>query len=371
MGNIINKISYTYRDLTIVPEVTSRICHRSQCNPFDENGMLPLFTAPMDTVVNEHNFDLFESHKINAILPRTVELNTRVENSKNGKWSAYSLSEFEKVFCNPNDVIHCDKKLKVLIDVANGHMLCLFDMAKQAKAIYRDNIILMGGNIANPNTYIKYVESGFDYVRCSIGTGSGCLSSSNTGIHMPPATLICDICEIKKNMMSDKLPKIIADGGIRNYSDAIKAIALGADYVMIGSVFAQMLESAAPKYFSSLEWHRLPGDKKMSDLTNIRLVGNAWYGMYKGNEIELGNISATFYGMASKEGQIALNGSKTKTSEGIRKELYVKYTMETWVENFTDYLRSAMSYTDSMTIDELKEATLVINSESAIKSVNK
>jgi ribosomal protein S18 len=105
---------------------------------------------------------------------------------------------------------------------------------------------------------------------------------------------------------------------------------------MIGSVFAKMLESAAPK------------------------------------EEKDGELYATFYGMASREGQIAMNGEKTKTSEGIKKTIKVEYTMQGWTENFTDYLRSAMSYTNNETLDRfVNETNLIVNSENAVNVVNK
>lgn len=380
MGLIKDKIFYTYNDVTILPAVSSAICHRNECNPFNEDNMLPLFTAPMNTVVDERNFLLFEDEKINSILPRTVELSSRVHNSTLGAWSAYSLSEFQNVFCDKKNLIRPTDKMKVLIDVANGHMGCLFDLAKEAKAMYGDDLILMGGNIANPETYAEYAKSGFQYVRCGIGGGCGCLSTSNTGIHMPMASLIDGTYEFKKSIAQkwecdeNTLPKIIADGGIRNYSDIIKALALGADYVMVGSVFAKMLESAAPKTWNGVDHNiRIPSSTKFSDFSDIRQTENgSWEGQLNGNRVFLGNIKAVFYGMASREGQIALNGSKTKTSEGVKKTLEVEYSMKTWVENFTDYLRSAMSYTNSMTLNEFKEQTnVIINSQNAVNAVNK
>jgi hypothetical protein len=89
------------------------------------------------------------------------------------------------------------------------------------------------------------------------------------------------------------------------------------------------------------------------------------------DEKPLGEISAKFYGMASKAGQIAMKGKKVHTSEGIEKLLPVTYTMVTWVENFTDYIRSAMSYANSRTLDELREAEVVVASQNTYNSVNK
>lgn len=372
MGLIENRIYYTYNDVTIMPSVVSDIKHRAECIPWDNEGMLPLFTAPMDTVVSEENFDLFQQNHINAILPRTAPLDTRIWYSQTNRWAAYSLNEFAEVYCNKDK--KQGNKPKVLIDVANGHMQKIIDLVKAARKIYSDNIVIMVGNIANPRTYENLARAGVDYVRCGIGSGCGCLSTSNTGVHMPMATLISDIAKLREEIRDDyrHLPYIVADGGIRNYSDAIKALAIGADYVMIGSVFAKMLESAAPKSCCSDDWLKLPLKTQLSDLTEFRLDNVGWYGRYEGKEVYLGDIKAKFYGMASREGQIALSGAKTKTSEGLKKTLIVEYTMEGWTKNFIDYLRSAMSYVGAETLNIFRDkAIVIVNSPNAVNAVNK
>ena len=379
MALIKDKIYYTYSDITIVPTIVSSVEHRDQCIPLDENGMLPLFTAPMDTVVNEKNFELFTNEMIYAILPRTVGVSTRVKFSTKSRWAAYSLKEFEEIFCNEKNKLSEKNKIYTLIDVANGHMKKIFTLVRAAKNIYGDNIVIMVGNIANPETYRYYAEIGVDYIRCGIGGGQGCLSTSNLGIHMPMASLIDEVAKVKNNLLSlgyeGKLPKIIADGGVRNYSDIIKALALGADYVMVGSVFAKMVESAAPKICEGCNRdsdYGIPFEIDFSSVHDVYKKDGTFYGTYKGKEIWLGNIEAIFYGMASREGQIALNGSKTKTSEGIKKTLSVDYTMHAWCENFSDYLRSAMSYVGSYTLDEFRNmAVTVVNSNNAVSAVNK
>lgn len=210
----------------------------------------------------------------------------------------------------------------------------------------------------------SYIANDFVVHNC------GCLSTSNTGIHMPMASLIDEIATLKRDY--NLKAQIVADGGIRNYSDIIKALALGADYVMVGSIFAKMLESSAPKTCNSEEWLSLPLTTELKDLTNIHKEETGWFGDFNGKKTYLGEIMATFYGMASKEGQIALNGSKTKTSEGIKKILLVECTMHSWCNNFIDYLRSAMSYVGSKTLDEFKrESQVIINSPNAVSAVNK
>lgn len=378
MGHFYQDIFYTYSDITIMPSRISNIDHRVECNPYDCNGMLPLFTAPMDTVVNEDNFKKFESEKIYPILPRTFDLDKRVQYSIDGKWASYSLDEFESVFCNFDNKIetsYCE--LYVSVDIANGHMERLIEAVKKAKSIYGSEIKIMAGNIANPRAYFDYAYSGVDYVRVGIGSGFACTTQSNTGVGCGMATLIHKVAECQEiyceqNDISIKdCTKIIADGGIRKFSDIIKALALGADYVMCGSVFCKMLESAAPKSGNSAEWLSLPLTTSINDIKDIHKEDDGWHGLLGGKEICLGDINAIYYGMASREGQIALNGSKTKTSEGIKKVVTVDYTMHGWCENFTDFLRSSMSYVGSECLYMFKKsAIIVINSKNAIAAVN-
>ena len=383
-----NKIYYSYKDVTILPSIISNIEHRSSCNPYYDNGLLPLFTSPMDTVVGEENFSSFYNESIIPILPRTIDVNKRLKNSTDGKWSAYSLSEFERLFCNGLNVIQSDS-IFALIDVANGHMSKILDVSRRAKNLYGDKITIMAGNIANPQTYIQYAEAGIDYCRCGIGGGNCCITATQLGIFCPMATLISDIYNIKKFLLSQgkkKLPKIVADGGVRNYDDIIKALALGADYVMCGSIFSKMMESSAPKFLwkDSKARLRFPIER----YKNLKFDGNNWVGNYTDEflaeleskgvkkddnaQIVIGKVKSMYYGMASERGQIALNGSKTKTSEGNMKLLDVTYTMHGWSTNFKDYLRSAMSYIGCTRINDIAECSeVIINSKNASESINK
>lgn len=383
-----NKIYYSYKDVTILPSIISNIEHRSSCNPYYDNGLLPLFTSPMDTVVGEENFSSFYNESIVPILPRTIDVNKRLKNSTDGKWSAYSLSEFERLFCNGLNVIQSDSIL-ALIDVANGHMSKILDVSRRAKNLYGDKITIMAGNIANPQTYIQYAEAGIDYCRCGIGGGNCCITATQLGIFCPMATLISDIYNIKKLLLSQgkkNLPKIVADGGVRNYDDIIKALALGADYVMCGSIFSKMMESSAHKFLGKDSKVRLRFP--IERYKNLKFNGSNWVGNYTDEflaeleskgvkkddnaQIVIGKVKSMYYGMASERGQIALNGSKTKTSEGNMKLLDVTYTMHGWSTNFKDYLRSAMSYIGCTRINDIAECSeVIINSKNASESINK
>ena len=395
---LIEKIGYSYNDVTLVPETISNVSSRSECNPFIKDKFLPIFTAPMASVVNFENYETFLDNGITPIIPRNISLEVRKDLMNDQQWVALSLKEFEDLFIdNYKDRIGDFRThYFIVVDIANGHMKSLYDKCKIVKKLARDNnykLTIMTGNIANPETYEwicenavytnneGYFEPAIDFIRIGIGGGSGCVTTSNVSIHYPQATLI-DECRMIKDSYckryARKFPKIVADGGIRNYDHVIKALALGADYVMIGSVFAQCIESAGAKYtvnsnqmIETYNYFNYNLWKPDSLKINNR---NEWHG----NDVEfdrdnyIGELRVKFFGMASADGQKSISGKKTKTAEGITKWLPVKYTLKGWVENMVSYLRSAMSYTDCKTLDEfIGKPDLIINSISEINAVNK
>ena len=181
-------------DISIVPAVTTSIKHRSECNIYYENYKLPIFTAPMSSIVNIDNANIFDSAGINVIIPRTVDLYNRLKLS-NRYFIAVGLDEFE------NKILELDLKdsepIKICLDVANGHMTQLLDLCQESKKKFGNKIILMAGNIANPETYDMYAMAGIDYVRVGIGGGNACLTAESVSIHMPLASLISKIYERK------------------------------------------------------------------------------------------------------------------------------------------------------------------------------
>lgn len=318
-------IKYDWNDISIVPTVLSHIDSRSEINA-TYNGKLPLFTAPMDTVIDESNIHIYEKNNINICLPRHV----KYKSIKNDNYFySYGLDEII-------ELVDREEKLpkKVLIDIAQGHMQKLFDISKRIKEKYGSDIELMVGNIANPDTYRKYCEIGVDYIRVGIGGGSACTTSANVGIHFPMASLVDECAMIK--CAFDNPTKIVADGGFKNFSDIIKALALGADYVMLGGVFNKTLESCGKTFMKDLEGQYYEVDLERAE--NSLRAGMPVYKYYRG--------------MSTKEVQKSWNRSELKTGEGITKHNLVEYTLGGWCENFTDYLKSQMSYVGSSDLDK-------------------
>lgn len=88
---------YSLNDVAIMPSSSTRVEHRCECNPYMPDGMLPLFTAPMSTVVNSTNYNKFIENNINPILPRTEDIQMRLQ-KMNNVWCAFSLAEFKLYF---------------------------------------------------------------------------------------------------------------------------------------------------------------------------------------------------------------------------------------------------------------------------------
>ena len=373
---LIKEMKYSYNDIAIVPAIKSNVEHRSECNPFTGKfgeSSLPIFTAPMSTVVNVHNFELFEQNHIIPILPRNFPLETRIYYLKRGKWAAVGLQEFEDLFLNNDWDMELYPEVNVLIDIANGHMAKLHNIIYDAKTKYKWHykFKIMAGNVANPQTYYEMAKAGVDFVRLSIGTGSGCTTSSNVSIHYSIASLISETYEIKKKLehAGEWTPLIIADGGIRNYSDIIKSLALGSDYVMIGSVFASLIESAAPTFYYQND------GKSITEISPFEHKIDAYPdGTFDIDEEHIiDNLHKVFYGMASRRGQEDINGEKKKTSEGIQKILPATTNLRKWKENMVSYIQSAMSYTNCFYIDDFNPENVdcIVISNQTKESINK
>ena len=327
------KILYSLNDVTIIPNKLNDISSRSQCHVYYPNGKLPLFAAPMSCVIDENNWKTFDQLGIYAIVPRSVDFNKRLELSVS-TFVAIGLCELETIVKEGETLI--DKKTKhyFCVDIANGHMKVLYDLCYQAKETFGHNISFMVGNIANPETYHCIVENYpgvIDYVRCGIGGGSACTTSANGGIHYPMASLLQDINNVKLRSVDFDYPKIVADGGFTNFDQIIKALAIGADFVMLGKIFAKSDAACGPAIQSLPE--NYPDGMIFNDGSCI--YGERPYVLVR-----------EYYGMSTRRAQQEFGGAGNKTAEGISQYVSVDYTLEGWVENFKSYLKSAMSYTN-------------------------
>ena len=237
-------------------------------------------------------------------------------------------------------------------------MRSLLEVIKGIKAKYGTKVEIMSGNIANPKSYKLYNDAGCDYVRTSIGTGSACLTASNTGIYYPPFSLLQEIAEIRK--CCDGKCKVIADGGIKGFRDIQKAL-IYADYVMIGGLFNKCIESSGITTYGK-SWIKIGKFKIRNYIVDFFRFGkpinrDKYSDIMRRVKSGMLEVNKMFYGMSTKYAQAETHSNeKLKTSEGIIKTQKVEYSLNQWVENEISYLRSAMSYTNSKTLDDYKKS---------------
>ena len=299
----------------MITQTATGLNSRTEANPFDKNGFLPLITAPMYSVVGETNYQVFLDNKIQVCLPR----NTQVEDigDFDRVFFAVSLEEFIVSYIGAAD--HKSFNInnepnKICIDTANGNIPQLHEAIKKAKEIHRDNLTIMAGNVASVEAFIELAKTGVDYIRVGIGGGGGCNTTSNTGIGQEDLAELIKECYkyrevtktnfdylkketstfFSKNNISEHeylnqiKVKIVADGissyvkqceskygfNDNGYAAINKLLFAGADLVMIGKLFAQCLESAGKKGFYQKDKNGsiIPGSKPILHTNNKEIL---------------------------------------------------------------------------------------------------
>mgnify|MGYP006430159765 CR=1 FL=1 len=324
-------MKFDYDDIALVPAETSKI--KSRYTSIELKTKEPynrLMTAPMDTVCNSgKSVERFKNRHIRVVLPRYSMFKKSLRHFYYVTYSITLQSLKERInFGKITPKNYYQIIDKICLDMANGHLEHAIPLIKKFKLTFPDKKLIVG-NIGNPQTYRILAKTGVDAIRVGIGAGSGCLTSEQTSIYYPMASLVKECYDVKKEL--DHAPKIIADGGIRKYADIIKALNLGADYVMIGGLFNKMVESSPRSYL--FRW--IP----ISEGLSKKIYKT--FPVYK-----------KFRGMSTKEVQLQHGKQNIRTSEGIRKYNRVRYDLDSWLDNFNHYLRSAMSYSDSKDLED-------------------
>lgn len=138
-----------------------------------------------------------------------------------------------------------------IIDIAHGHSELMTDMIQWIKQNFQD-VYIMAGNVATKNAVIDLANSGADAIKCGIGPGAACLTKNITGVTVPQVSCIIECVKGKKQIKetSNIEIAIVADGGVKEIGDVCKALALGADLVMAGKLFAGCQETLNPGIYS-------------------------------------------------------------------------------------------------------------------------
>jgi IMP dehydrogenase len=224
----------------------------------------------------------------------------------------------------------------IAVDTAHGHSKAVLDMVKRIKSTWPD-IQIIAGNVATPEAVRDLIEAGADCVKVGIGPGSICTTRIVAGVGMPQLTAIMNCAE---EAAKTNTP-VIADGGVKYSGDIAKALAAGADSVMIGSIFAGTDES--------------PGETILYEGRKFKT--------YRG----MGSLGA----MSEPEGssdryfQDASSESKKYVPEGIEGRIPAKGSLDEVVYQLIGGLKSSMGYCGVATIEELRTNTNFVRITSA------
>lgn len=361
----LTKIGYGLDDVGIKQSYVCYTEHRSDINPFVTicgREMYPIVASPMESVIDENNYKVFIENKITPVIPRSIMSRCTIEDRlKLSEETFVSFSEKETYEIFEKGLFDLsDKTQYICIDMAHGTLNSLYEICKQIKKKYGEKVIIMTGNVNNEHAYSFYCDAGISYMRLCIGSGSRCTTACAVGVYTPAATLIDDIVQEKNKWINahpeaKNYTKIIVDGGIDWYDKIQKSLALGADFVMIGKLFAECEEACGEIGYAESE----------EDFANGSYYTREQYEMYKKYTEEDFNLFGKnrkllvpyrmYRGMSHRYSQKLIGGDGSKVSEGICKPVRVKYTLKHWITNEDSYLRSCMTYTNSRTIEELKE----------------
>lgn len=233
--------TYGFQSIGLVPTGPSAINSRDEIDTsVDFLGYdlsLPIIVAPMNTVVSEEFAVELERLGGVACLPRDFDFHPKVYHHV----PSYSLKSDSVCWSGINKII--------CIDVANGFNENVGNEIRRLKSDNSD-LRIITGNVSSIEGYTYLAKAGVDAVRVGIGTGEQCITSQVTGVATGQASLIRDIATYKRSYSPtagfSQWPKIIADGGVHTPGDLSKALALGADIVMMGSYFGGCSEAAGP-----------------------------------------------------------------------------------------------------------------------------
>jgi len=324
----------SYDDVLLVPKY-SDITSRSEVDITTDLDKvitldLPIIGAPMDTVVGttmatalSHMGTFGVLHRYCTIDEQSAMVEEVVANSL-GEHPVAAAIGATGDFLERAMELHGAGAEIFCIDVAHGH----HSFVKRAIGVLRgkfgSDIHIMAGNVATAEAFEDISNWGADSIRVGVGGGAACSTRTRTGHGLPVLDSIIQCAE------SDASALLIADGGIRNSGDIVKAIAAGADLVMVGSLLAGTDEA--------------PGVV----ITDER----------SGKKVKV------YRGMASGDAQTSWR-NKVSVVEGVSTTVPYKGSVVDVMENLVGGLRSGLSYSGCQNLNQLRLTATFVNQTSA------
>lgn len=320
-----------YDDVLLVPQY-SNIRSRSECDTSIELGPgvkldIPIIASCMDTI-SETNMAIAMSlkggmaiiHRYNSPQKQAQLIRTAIDHQPGAiVGAAIGVSSD---FLERAQLTVEAGALALCIDVAHGHHIMVKECLEELRQVFGPSLCIIAGNVATLEGVNDLADWGANSIRIGVGGGSICSTRLQTGHGVPSLHTILDCYQTDRNVT------LIADGGIRNSGDATKALASGADCIILGSMLAGSDET--------------PGDIIYHN----------------------GSARKVYRGMASKEAQFDWRG-RTASLEGISTTVDAKGPVEHVLDELMQGIRSGMSYSGARTIVELQRRSQFIKQTNA------
>ena len=310
-----------------------------------------LVTAPVGTTVEEAK-SLLQKHKIEKlplvdddfklkglITIKDIEKAKKYPNSakdENGQLLVGAAVGIGKDTLNRARALFESGVDVIVVDTAHGHSTKVIDMVKKVKKTFPE-LVLIAGNVATAEATEDLIKAGADVIKVGVGPGSICTTRVVAGVGVPQITAISEAAEVAKKHGKT----VIADGGIKYSGDIVKALASGANTVMIGSLLAGTEES--------------PGE--------LEIYKGRSYKVYRG----MGSVDAMKQGSEDRYFQEG-ESQKKYVPEGIEGRVPYKGKLSDTIYQLVGGLRSGMGYCGTKNINTLqKEAEFVRITSAGLK----
>tara|TARA_R100001509_G_scaffold143548_1_gene99363 strand:+ start:715 stop:1779 length:1065 start_codon:yes stop_codon:yes gene_type:complete len=322
-----------FDDVLLVPK-RSDIESRREIETLSSMGQttlsLPVLSSPMDTVTEARMASAMSKaggmgivHRYNSLKEQCAIVRDAVKSGAANIGAAVGVTGdyVERALA-----LHGSGAKNICIDVAHGHHSNVETAIKRLKDVFSDTVTVIAGNVATPEGYYDLSSWGADAVRVGIGGGSICSTRIQTGHGVPTLWSVLG-CAMERDVIRHGVREdtegivpaaIIADGGVKTAGDIVKALAAGADFVMLGSMLAGTTET--------------PGSLMQSTS---------------------GKSFKSYRGMASREAQEEWKGV-ANSLEGVATTVPYKGPVDLVLSDISQNIRSGLSYTGARNIRELQ-----------------
>jgi IMP dehydrogenase len=326
--------SVCFDDVLLVPQFSDIISRKEidlvSCIDNRYRFRLPIISSPMDTVTGTKMAHAMSDlgglgiiHRYNTIADQVAMVNSVLDNDylEGNEVVGVAVGASGDYLERASLLASAGAKV-ICVDIAHGHHALMRHALKTIRNTLGNSVHIMAGNVATLKAFNDLSDWGADSIRVGIGGGSICSTRIQTGHGMPTLQSILDCAK------SDRDTTLIADGGIRTSGDIVKALAAGADFVMLGSLLAGTEES--------------PGDTIFSN----------------------GGQRKVYRGMASKDAQLEWRGHAA-SEEGVSSTVPYKGDLKDVLDSLEKGIRSGLSYTGANNLKELRSKSRFIKQSSA------